>query len=94
LSKLGINVIQVDLSNEEAVKEAVVSNESAFERSTSANSSTNSVLVNVVVHTASAIDARVVTAIIKALGHRRKISKEETYYIHVSFLGIFSPSSY
>ncbi|KAF2251858.1 NAD(P)-binding protein [Trematosphaeria pertusa] len=73
LSKLGVNVIQVDLVDETAVKEAVLRNE-----------------IDIVVHTASAIDGRIPSHLIKALGQRRKVSGEETYFIHSSITTLFS----
>jgi hypothetical protein len=42
----------------------------------------------VIVHTASAIDSRIVSALIEALGQRRELSGEETYFIHVSLSSI------
>ncbi|OKL63856.1 hypothetical protein UA08_01113 [Talaromyces atroroseus] len=73
LSKLGVNVIQVDLGDETAVKEVVISNK-----------------IDIVVHTATAIDGHAVSALIKALGQRRQLSGEETYYIHSSIASVFA----
>ncbi|KAL9071885.1 MAG: hypothetical protein Q9157_005311 [Trypethelium eluteriae] len=73
LSKLGVNIIQVDVSNESAVKEAVISND-----------------IDIVIHTASAVDSHIVSALIKALGRRRESSGKETYFIHSSVATIFS----
>lgn len=92
MSKLGVKVIQVDLSNEAAVKEAVVSNESAFTyQNDREDGATRVVLVDVVIHRASAIDSRIVSALIKALGRRRELSGEETDFMHVSLSSIFFP---
>ncbi|KAL9083685.1 MAG: hypothetical protein Q9165_008413 [Trypethelium subeluteriae] len=71
LSKLGVKVIQVDVSNELAVREAVVSNE-----------------IDIIIHTASAVDTQIVSGLIKALGQRRKLSGKEVYFVHVSQLDI------
>ncbi|KAF2238758.1 hypothetical protein EV356DRAFT_528666 [Viridothelium virens] len=73
LSNLGVNIVQVDVSNELAVKEAVVSNE-----------------IDIVIHTASAVDSHIVSALIKALGQRRESSGQENYFIHSSVATIFS----
>ncbi|KAF2493074.1 NAD(P)-binding protein [Lophium mytilinum] len=73
LSKLGVNVIQVDLRNEAAVNEAVLRNE-----------------IDVVVHTASAIESRIVSHLIKALDQRRKASGEEVVFIHSSVTALFA----
>lgn len=50
-------------------------------------------LVDIIVHTASSSDPRLVSHLIKALGQRRKVSKEKTYFIHVSLSSIFSPDN-
>ncbi|KAI1414112.1 NAD(P)-binding protein [Hypoxylon sp. FL1857] len=73
LSKLGVNVIQVDLSNETAVSEAMLRNE-----------------IDIVVHTASSMNSRLASNLIKALGQRRKASGNEVYFIHSSVAAVFS----
>lgn len=83
-------MIQLDLSNETAVMEAVVSNESMSNPNAS-KAGRSHILVDTVVHTASAIDSRVVTNLIKALGQRREATGEETYFIHVSLATMCCP---
>ncbi|KAI0837093.1 NAD(P)-binding protein [Hypoxylon sp. FL0890] len=72
LSKLGVNIIQVDLSDEAAVSEAVLRNE-----------------IDIIVHTASSSNSRLASNLIKVLGQRRKVSGNETYFIHSSVTTIF-----
>ncbi|KAI1114327.1 hypothetical protein F5Y14DRAFT_414650 [Nemania sp. NC0429] len=67
LQSLGIRVLRVDLSNEEAVAEAVLKNE-----------------IDIVIHTASSIDARLAIHLIKALGKRREVTGKDTFHIHSS----------
>ncbi|KAI9704644.1 MAG: hypothetical protein M1820_005392 [Bogoriella megaspora] len=73
LSKLGVRTIQVDLTNERAVTEAVASNK-----------------IDVVVHTASAVDSRAVSGLIKGLGQSHKWSGQDTHFIHSSVATIYS----
>lgn len=55
---------------------------------------THVVLVEVVVHTASATDSSAISALIEALGQRRKSSGEETYFVHVSLSRELFPISH
>ncbi|KAI1105789.1 NAD(P)-binding protein [Jackrogersella minutella] len=73
LSKLGVNVIQVDLNDEGAVNEAVLFNK-----------------INIIIHTASSTNSRLVTLLIKALSNRRLVSGKEVYFIHSSVTTLFS----
>ncbi|KAI0149688.1 NAD(P)-binding protein [Hypoxylon sp. NC0597] len=73
LSKLGVNIIQVDLSDETAVNEAVLRNE-----------------IDIIVHTASSMNSRLASNLIKALGQRRKASGEETFFVHSSITTVFA----
>ena len=52
---------------------------------------THDVLVDIIVHTASSIDSNIASYLINALSQRRKVSGEETYFIHVSFLAFLRP---
>ena len=54
---------------------------------------THLVLVNVVVHTTSAVDSRTVSTLIKALDQRQESSGEKTCFIHVSLPNNLSSSS-
>ena len=45
--------------------------------------------VDIVVHTAGAVDARMSSNLISALGKRHKASGRRTYYIHVSSTKLF-----
>ncbi|KAF2664223.1 NAD(P)-binding protein [Microthyrium microscopicum] len=74
LSKLGVNVVKVDLSDETAVMEVIVSNK-----------------IDIVIHTASSMDSRLASHLIKGLGRNREISGKETYFIHSSVTTLFAP---
>jgi len=54
---------------------------------------TDKVLVDIVIHIASCMDARFASHLIKALGQRRKINGKEAYFIHVSFFYISLPDN-
>ncbi|KAI1378883.1 NAD(P)-binding protein [Hypoxylon crocopeplum] len=73
LSKLGVNVVQVNLKDETAVREAVLGNE-----------------IDIIVHTASSSDSSLASHLINSLGQRRKVSGEQTYFIHSSITTLFS----
>ncbi|KAI1137283.1 NAD(P)-binding protein [Hypoxylon sp. FL0543] len=74
LSKLGVNVIQIDLSDEAAVSEAVTRNEIDI----------------VVHFAGSSANPHLASNLIKALGERRKISGNETHFINSSITAVFS----
>lgn len=57
------------------------------------DSATHGVLVDIVVHTASSMEPRLASNLIDALGHRRKASGEEMYFIHVSPFSICLPKT-
>ncbi|KAM0324637.1 hypothetical protein ACHAQA_008028 [Verticillium albo-atrum] len=73
LAKLGVNVIQLDLKDEDAVTQAVLENN-----------------VDVVIHTAGAIDPRFASHFIKALGKRRQDTGHDTHYFHASVAAMFT----
>ncbi|KAL0941547.1 nad dependent epimerase dehydratase family protein [Colletotrichum truncatum] len=73
LSKLSVNLIQLDLNDEQAVKEAILGNK-----------------IDIIVHTAGAVDPRPISNLVKGLGDRRKIKGQDTYFIHTSVATIFT----
>lgn len=48
--------------------------------------------VSIVVHTASSIEPNLALHLITALGKRREVTGEETYFLHVSTFSITSPA--
>lgn len=85
LSKLGINVLRLDLSDEESVVEslhAYDSTEVAWVDSRPTEVA-DPFLVRIVIHTASSIDPQFALHLITALGKRKHPSGQETYFIHV-----------
>lgn len=44
----------------------------------------NQFLVDIIIHTAGSIDARLAIHLIKALGKRREVTGNDTFHIHVS----------
>lgn len=83
VSKLGINVIQVDLYNEKYVLESVLSNKSTFANKLHKSVYTNMISVDIVVHAASSIVTPLAVNLIKALGKRREEGGKLTYFVHV-----------
>jgi hypothetical protein len=61
-----VNVIQLELSDEAGVRDAVLKSE-----------------IDIVLHIASSIDARLAANLIKALGERKKVGGSETYFVQV-----------
>ncbi|KAF8859153.1 NAD(P)-binding protein [Acephala macrosclerotiorum] len=76
LSNAGINVLQIDLENENAVLEGLLRHE-----------------IDIVIHNASSLDPMPATHLITALGKRRDITKEETYFLHTSGMSAFYESA-
>ncbi|KAM5349180.1 hypothetical protein ACJ41O_009003 [Fusarium nematophilum] len=73
VSKLAVDVLQIDLSDKTSVEEAILGNK-----------------INIVVHTAGALDPRMASNVISALGQRHRESGSKTYYIHSSVATMFS----
>ncbi|KAH7072309.1 hypothetical protein BKA63DRAFT_605181 [Paraphoma chrysanthemicola] len=75
-AKLGVDAVQVDLSDENAVTQTVLQHE-----------------VNIVIHTASAMNWNLAKNLITALGKRKETSGQQTYFIHTSGTGAFYPNT-
>ena len=94
LVKLGINVLQLDLTDEEAVVKSLVERNSMYRRCPILMFSTKRTfwltavscydLVTIVIHCASSMDPSLASPLVSALAKQREISGEETYFIHVS----------
>lgn len=84
-AKLGVNVVQFDLADQQAVAEAIVENKSMSHPLGYRNSTTNDFLVDLVIHTAGVIDHQPLSNLIKGLGELRATTSKDVYFVHVGY---------
>lgn len=86
LAKLGIPVLQLDLTNEKSLAEAILDHDSEHGISNLSKHRclTENLPVNIVIHTVSAIDPTTALNLINALAKQGEISGKKTFFIHVS----------
>lgn len=89
MSELGVNVIQLDLSDDAGVREAVLLHKSTFIKPCIYNFkfglAANYFLVDIIIHTASSMAPQLASSLIRALGESHRVSGNDAYFIHVSF---------
>jgi hypothetical protein len=83
ISKIGVKAIQLNLNDKSAVEDIIVQSKS---ESLSHNciSKAKRNVVDIVVHTASAIHPAMISNLVGALGKRHQVNGSKTYLIHVS----------
>lgn len=89
LSAAGINVVQLDLSDEEKVNDLIVKNQSKSSNEKrcammARGGADNLFSVQLVIHTATSIDPKPAALLIAALEEVKKVMAKKTYFIHVS----------
>ncbi|KAH9206114.1 hypothetical protein DL95DRAFT_488492 [Leptodontidium sp. 2 PMI_412] len=81
LSESGINVLQLDLTDEKAVIDGIVKHNSEL------------LMFNIVIHTASSLDPRLAFNLLTGLAEQQKASGSKAYFIHTSGLSAFLPKT-
>lgn len=91
LSKLEITVLQLDLTNENAVVESILRHNGKSHSKIQLGSNKlqmtafiDNLVVGIVIHTASSLNTDIALHLVTALAKQKEVSKQETYMIHVS----------
>lgn len=88
ISAAGINACQLELTDEQAVNDLILKNESTSKHGKcigcDARETDDVLLVQLVIHTATSIDPKPAALLIAALAELKKSTAKKTYFVHVS----------
>jgi hypothetical protein len=90
LAKAGIDVVQLDLGDADAVEKCVLDNKSSLAGWPQESLQADHATVDIVVHTASSAIPEHPISFMKALAQRRQITGQQVYYIHSGITALFT----